>query len=83
MSSREETREVTREEADQVDKRLDAPGRGGRNTSQHEGHVRLEQVHVREDVYRVDRILLTGWKTKDEQQSGWARHGRRNQGGHP
>jgi len=69
MSSREETREVTREEADQVDKRLDAPGRGGRNTSQHEGHVQLEQVLVREDVYRVDRILLTGWKTKDEQQS--------------
>ncbi len=83
MSSREETREVTREESDQVDKRLDAPGRSGCNTSQHEGHVQLEQVLVREDEYRVDRILLTGWKTKDEQQSSWARHGRRNQGSHP
>ncbi len=36
-----------------------------------------------EDMYRVDRIVLTGWKTKDEQQSGWARQGRSNQGGHP
>ncbi len=52
----EETREVTREEAEEVDECLNAPGRGGRSTIPHEGHVRPEQVLGREDAYRVDRI---------------------------
>ncbi len=57
----EETREVTREEAEEVDEHLDAPGRGIRNTTRHEGHVRPEQVLGREDAYRVE--LLTGRNT--------------------
>jgi hypothetical protein len=52
----EETREVTREAAEEVDERLNAPGSGGRSTIPHEGHVRPEQVLGREDSYRVDRI---------------------------
>ncbi len=34
-------------------------------------------------TYRVDRILLTGWKTKDEQQSGWARQRQKKPGRSP
>jgi hypothetical protein len=40
---------------------------------------RPDMVLGGEYMYRVDRIVLTRWKTKDEQQSGWARQGRRNQ----
>ncbi len=75
----EETREVTREEAEEVDRRLDAPGRGGHNTSQHEGHVRLEQVLGREDAYRMDRIAhwvedharaAEGWGRQQQKKPG-------------
>jgi hypothetical protein len=54
----EETREVTREEAEEVDERLNAPGRGGRSTIPHEGHVQpgAGAGHGREDAYCVDRI---------------------------
>ncbi len=38
---------------------------------------RPDMVLGGEDMYRVDRIVLSGWKTKDEQQSGGARQGRR------
>jgi hypothetical protein len=41
---------------EEVDERLDAPGRGICNTTRHEGHVQPEQVLGREDEYRVDRI---------------------------
>ncbi len=44
---------------------------------------RPDMVLGGEDMYRVDKIVLTRWKIKDEQHSGWARQGRRNQGGHP
>jgi hypothetical protein len=32
----------------------------------------LDMILGGEDAYRVDRLLLTCWKTKEEQQGGWA-----------
>ncbi len=66
-----------------MDECLDPPGRGIRNTTLHEGHVRPEQVLGREDAYCVDRIVLTRRKTKDEQQSSWARQRQKKPGRSP
>jgi hypothetical protein len=32
----------------------------------------LDMILGGEDAYRVDRLLLTCWKTKEKQQGGWA-----------
>ncbi len=36
---------------------------------------RPDMVLGGEDTYRMDRILITRWKTKDEQKRSWARQG--------
>jgi hypothetical protein len=79
----EETREVTREEAEEVDERLDAPGRGIRNTTRHEGHVRPGAgAGQRRRVPRGQNCSL-GRRPRMSSRATGPGNGRRNQGGHP
>jgi hypothetical protein len=82
----EETREGTREDEEELEERLDAPGRGIRNPTRHEGHVRAGHVLAgagqRRRVLRGQNCSLVGRPRMSSRAAGPG-NSRRNQGGHP